>query len=563
MIRSWIFSLICLLVNSDLNAQAYNGIGKCQEILDIFARFQLKYSTTKTSIDFNFIDGFKAQEVIGSLDSNITSSKEKSDIDYLKNHYWAFFPQEYSESNKVKVFGTSQNFLSYQNDDIYFTINPALLVSFGDDTQDDNVIFRNTRGIKISGGIKNKLFFHTNIYESQARFLSHMENKIARRNAIPGQGFYKTFQSGIFDNLIGWDFLNAEAVVTYRPSKFFRTSIGHGNFFLGTGYHSLLLSDYSDNFFFLELNTSIGNVNYKNIFAELAPQGSTIDQPGDNLAPKKYMVAHYLTIKPHQNFEFSLFEAVIFGRENQFELQYLNPLILYRVIEQKLDSPDNVMIGLDFAYRIEKTMLLYGQLVIDELRTGEFFKASGWWGNKMGFQLGLKYPDLFSIDHFDLRVEYNSVRPYTYSHRYLREDDEFVIGAYSHYNQELAHPLGANFNEALVTLKYKINSNWNASAKVIMATNGSDEFSNLNYGSDILKPNDTRVQDFDNRINQGLHSTIFQLGYTLTYMPYQNYYVDLKFLYRNLHFARDLPDRKSVYFGFSLRANMLHQKLDY
>ena len=95
-------------------------------------------------------------------------------------------------------------------------------------------------------------------------------------------------------------------------------AIGHGSFFLGRGYSSLLLSDYADNFFFVELNTSLGIFNYKNIFAELAPKGSTINQVGDPLAPKKYMAAHYLSFAVSKRLEISLFESVIFGRENHF-----------------------------------------------------------------------------------------------------------------------------------------------------------------------------------------------------------------------------------------------------
>ena len=303
MIRFWIFTLVSLFLNTGLWAQSYSGIGKNHEILDIFARLQLKHSDTRTPADLNFLDGFAVRATFENLDSTSLSPKEKSDLDYLKKHYWSFFTDEYSPKGKIKIYRADQNFLSYQNEDVFLSINPALILSWGDQTRNNDVIFRNTRGIKISGGIREKVFFHTNIYESQAQFLSHIEDRISWRRAIPGHGFFKRYQNSVFNSLQGWDFLNAEAVLTYRASKYFRTSMGHGNFFLGNGYHSLLLSDYSDNFFFLELNTSIGIVNYKNIFAELAPQGSTIDQPGDNLASKKYFAAHYLTIKLHQNFE--------------------------------------------------------------------------------------------------------------------------------------------------------------------------------------------------------------------------------------------------------------------
>ena len=59
----------------------------------------------------------------------------------------------------------------------------------------------------------------------------------------------------------------------------------------------------------------------------------------------------------------------------------------------------------------------------------------------MGIQLGAKYIDAFGIKNLDLQLEYNRVRPFTYSHR-------DSVANYTHYNQPLAHPLGANFRSS-------------------------------------------------------------------------------------------------------------------
>ena len=147
-----------------------------------------------------------------------------------------------------------------------------------------------------------------------------------------------------------------------------------------------------------------------------------------------------------------------------FEFQYLNPLILYRVVEQKLDSPDNVMLGLDMNYKFGRRTLAYGQLLIDELKISELFKNNGWWGNKIGYQLGIKHYDLFNIKRLNLQFEYNSVRPYTYSHR-AAEGLDYSIASYSHYNQELAHPLGANFRELILLGSYRFSPKWTLSGK--------------------------------------------------------------------------------------------------
>ena len=58
------------------------------------------------------------------------------------------------------------------------------------------------------------------------------------------------------------------------------------------------------------------------------------------------------------------------------------------------------------------------------------------------FRRGIKYINAFNLRNFDLQLETNIVRPYTYQH-----NDS--IDNYSHYNQPLAHPLGANFAEVI------------------------------------------------------------------------------------------------------------------
>jgi hypothetical protein len=256
-----------------------------------------------------------------------------------------------------------------------------------------------------------------------------------------------------------------------------------------------------------------------------------------------------------------LFESVVFGRTKNFELQYLNPLILYRVVEQKLDSPDNVLLGIDASLRLKNNTLLYGQLVVDELRINELFKRSGWWANKFGYQFGLKRIDIFNIDHLDILIEYNSVRPYTYSHRRTLDSEEFVVGSYSHYNQELAHPLGANFREAIMLLGYRVDKRWSIYGKLMWAETGKSTLQN--FGENILVANDTRVREYDNTIGQGDKTKILQASTVLTYNLIQNYNIDLQFLFRNQTSQSGNNDLKSIYFALSFRANMSNQKLDY
>lgn len=557
--RQWCVLFIWTLAIS-IRAQSHFGLGADSRVYSIVDRLYTQNDTLNAPLDRNFLYPGYVQSLIQQSSSNEFHRAQGSDKDFLKKQYWQLYDSN-KKANQSAYYGARNHLFTFQNEEAYITIDPAIYFQYGRDGQNDNTIFRNTRGIKVNGAVKNKLFFHTHIYETQASFLDHIENKIDDKKAIPGQGFYKEYQSNVLDQINGWDFLDADAVVTYRPSKYFRASLGHSNLFLGSGYRSLFLSNYSDNFFFLELHTTVGILGYKNVFTELAPTGSTIDSPGDVLAPKKYLAAHYLTLRPSPNLEISLFEAVVFGRENNFELQYLNPLILYRVVEQSLDSPDNVMLGLEGSYRIRNTAIAYFQLLVDEFRISEAFSGSGWWGNKLGYQLGIKWFEAFSAKNLDIRLEYNSVRPYTYAHRQYGGEGDYVVGAYSHYNQELAHPLGASFRELVSLWEYRMSAKWSLSARFLWATTGRSLDSNV--GSDILQPNESRIMDYDNNIGQGNRVNIIQMISSVSYMVYHNHYLDFQFWYRNQDSKTRNFDTKSVYFGLSFRANVDHYKHDY
>ena len=388
-------------------------------------------------------------------------------------------------------YKTPKSLYEVGGDNFYFRINPILAFGLGEDNQDDELIFQNTRGLIIEGQIDNKLYFHTQIRETQRRFYNYLERQISNLNAIPGQGFYKNFQSSIFSSFQGWDYLNSQAFFGLQISKSIDINFGHGKNFIGNGYHSLLLNDYAHNYLYLKVNTVFWKVHYQNIFAELSAFSGR-DTPGNTLIPKKYLAAHYLDINFTPNFSLGFFEAVIFTRDGGFDLQYLNPVILYRAVEQFSDSPDNVLLGFNFKYNIHRRAQVYGQFLIDELRVSEAFSGKGWWGNKTGFQLGVKIIDPFNVKNLRWLTEYNTVRPFTYAHR-PNEGDQRVIANYSHYNQPLAHPLNSNFREWMNTIDFQATNRWHVSARVAFATRGQDEES-TNYGSNILTDYTSRTE---------------------------------------------------------------------
>jgi hypothetical protein len=274
------------------------------------------------------------------------------------------------------------------------------------------------------------------------------------------------------------------------------------------------------------------------------------------------MAAHYLSYKASKNLEFGIYETVIFNRTNHFELQYLNPLIIFRTVEQFLGSPDNVLVGIDFKYNLLKRFSLYGQLLLDEFNFSKLIEDNSWWANKYGIQLGLKYIDVFGINQLDMQFETNIIRPYTYTHR-----DSLVT--YTHYNQPLAHPLGANFKEMLFLLQYSPISNLYIKAKGLYTIYGEDK-NGESWGGNVLVSQRNRpinengsLRDYAYYIGNGLKRNITQYSLNLSYMFYHNYYFGVDFVYRNEISENPDLNLEELYIGGSLRINIDNNYIDY
>ncbi|MEM8908486.1 MAG: hypothetical protein AAGD05_11615 [Bacteroidota bacterium] len=461
----------------------------------------------------------------------------------------------YIESQKPlfkHFYKTPANLFEFDTDHFYLKVNPILNIKLSR-SDNDGYLFFNQRGLEVRGGIDNRIFFYTNILESQARFPDYVRDQIDRDGAIPGAGFFKSYESSIVDIDNGHDFLLAQGYIGFNVSKHVNIQFGHGRNFIGNGYRSMILSDFGNNYLYLKLNARVWKFHYQSIFTELNATGR---ESQNILLPKKYMTAHYLSFKVNSRLNIGVYEAIVFNRNNDFELQYLNPVVFYRTIEQAVGSPDNAFIGLDIKWNVLRRFSLYGQLFLDELKFNELFvERRGWWGNKYGIQIGVKYIDLFGVDHLDGLVEFNTARPYTYAHR----DSS---ASYSHYNQALAHPLGANFREIVWLNRYPIAKKWLLKTRVIYADYGEDA-PNQNWGNNILLSYSSRVNDFGNETGQGIGSQTLIGAIDLSYQLFHNFFLELQYFYRRQDSELEARDRTTQYLGAGVRYNFVNRNLDF
>ena len=282
---------------------------------------------------------------------------------------------------------------------------------------------------------------------------------------------------------------------------------------------------------------------------------------------KKYMAMHHLSINVTKNVNIGVFESVMFRRENTFELQYLNPVIFYRSIEQALGSPDNAFIGFDFKVNIPKHVQIYGQLLLDEFNFSKEFSTPGkskiyslfhprkWWGNKFAAQLGVKYIDAFGVDHLDLQLEANIARPYTYSHY-------DTITSWTHYNQPLAHPLGANFKEIIFQVKYQPIQKLFLSSRFIYDNKGEDN-DTTNWGGNPYKVYGTFEREFGNTTGQGVNAKTFYVDFVATYEPWHNIFVDLTYVYRKKKSEDMARNLQTHFLNLNLRWSIPYRRYDF
>jgi hypothetical protein len=232
------------------------------------------------------------------------------------------------------------------------------------------------------------------------------------------------------------------------------------------------------------------------------------------------------------------------------------PIILYRSIERAFGSPDNVNLGINFKAIAAKHLQFYGQFMLDEFTSKQLFSNNGYWANKFGLQLGGKYFNALGIKNLDLQGELNLVRPYTYSHYDSTSN-------YTHYNQQLAHPLGADFIEILGLVRYQPVKNLYITLKGMYYKQGADTGSS-NFGSNIFLNYNTRPSDYGVKLINGVRTTCALINLNLSYELRENLFFDIGFTHRRFFYdTYNAPAYATTYGYGGFRLNIARRNYDF
>ena len=569
-IKSFVKLLVFILPISAAAQSTYLNQGSREA--HFIDRLEIKQQTN-TDLNFSTLRPFNRKYIVreatfldsarmGYRDSSgIDKYREWTDLDLsavdeynlqsllMNNSEWVTTPKENFMSNKPVLksfYKTKANFFEINNKDIFLAINPVLQIHQAVEPGYDEGIFLNSRGVNVRGLLGKKVGFSSYITDNQERGPRFFQQQVNNFRAVPGNGFYKTFKK------TGVDYFDARGYITFNAAKFIDFQIGYDKNFIGNGYRSMFLSDWGNSYLFAKINTKVWKFKYQNIFMELMPQ---FKKSGDTLLDRKYAAIHHLSMNVTKWLNIGLFEGVVFGRKNKFDFQYLNPVIFYRHIEGTIGSPDNAVAGFDFKANVAHRLQFYGQFLLDEFILSAVKNNPTSWVNKFAIQCGVKYVDAFGVKNLDLQGETNRVRPFTYSHN-------DTISNYTHYNQPLAHPLGANFQEFIGIAHYQPAPKWTIDARAIYYYQGLDS-TGKNFGGNIFKNYTTRVGDDGFKVGSGAKATCFNGTVLVSYELRQNLFLDASFQNRTYKIANQTGQSNTTLVTAGIRLNMFKRVYDF
>ena len=415
--------------------------------------------------------------------------------DSAKNFFSAIKPYRIAEMNqamdsdyflrrrfRISKFGKTfvgrkllhKHLLQLDSTNFSIAVSPLLNLQYGRDlaSSPSTTYTVNTRGVLVQGTIGKKLAFFASYLETQSQLFSYLADYVNNYQVVPNFGRYKPFKTN------GYDYGMASGYISWTPIKRLNVQFGNDKNFLGDGYRSFFLSDHSFNYPFLKFTANIWRFKYYVLMAQLQ-DGITQADPQQPFQ-KKFLSIHYLGFNLGKRIQLGIFEGTIWEGKSlaKTSFNFLNPILFSSWAQNGLAGKNNTNLGLNLKFKLFKHTHLYGQGLLDDIggsTRSDTLPSSP----KFAFQMGVKSYNLFYLKNLYWQLEFNQCAPYTYS-------SNRTANVWSHYNQNLTHPVGANFREVLSFLSYRYGRIW-LEAKGAYCQYGRDSSNTLSFGRNIFK----------------------------------------------------------------------------
>lgn len=411
----------------------------------------------------------------------------------------------------------SQHFIQVKKNNFYLAISPVFdLYTYTDQKNGKYTYSTNTRGVYVEGSIGKRVGFSSSFYESQSFFPAYLQNFANSTQVVPGMGRHKPFKTN------GYDYAMASGILSCDIHKRFNITLGHGKQFIGDGYRSFLLSDNSFNYPYLRAQLRFKKWQYLANYAmlqDLATPRYLYPGHTEPIFVRKAYSYQYFLFWPVTRMQFGLFQGVVWNsnadsaNSTKIDPNIFNPVIGVAAAQYGLNNKNNVILGATYRARLTRELVFYAQYALDDFDPYGNKKSIRW---KQAYQWGFRFYNAFTIKNLLVQFENNVARPYTYSSGYYYQ-------SYTHYNQSLAHPLGANFKEKIAIVNYRFAKDFFIQLKLNKIVQGSDSLGR-NMGNNVLQNDQTAALGYYynnyKKINGVPSDLIYyeaKLGYVINY----------------------------------------------
>ncbi|OQY04878.1 MAG: hypothetical protein B6I20_02275 [Bacteroidetes bacterium 4572_117] len=444
----------------------------------------------------------------------------------------------------------NNNSLLVNKKNLFLTLNPIINTIWGIDIKSNNYVQDSKFGLAINAHIGKKTSLQINGFYGIRSFTKEWNNIVDSTKIIPHYGKI------LNKHQRAYDYIAFDGNISYMPWKHLNIQIGKGKNFWGEGYRSLFLSDNSNSYPYSKITIDIWRFKY--IWMVGALRDFDSERNTGKLYPK-LQFSHYLSWNATKWLNFNFFESIISNPIDSagvhyFNINYLNPVSFFRPVEFAGGSADNAILGIGLKLKIWKKYHLYSQLLIDEFVFSEIKSGNGWWGNKYGIQTGLKIFNPLNIRSLMLLVEFNLIRPYTYSY-------SNSIQNYGNYMQPLAHPSGANLKEGVAIVHYH-NKRFSSQIKGVFQITGVDS-DTISHGKDIYRPYGLRPDDYNHNIAQGLLTKHFLFEFKSGWIINPKHYTQLQFIISAKRTNPLFQSANEIFFLFGIKSLIFNEIRDF
>ena len=159
----------------------------------------------------------------------------------------------------------------------------------------------------------------------------------------------------------------------------------------------------------------------------------------------RFLAGHRLDVLFGKNLQLGVYETVVYGGRGA-ELAYLNPFVLYHIIEHQLGDRDNNMFGFDITATVAPGLRAFGEVFVDDFSLD--YPLGTYWGNKLAIMAGIHWAQPLGAKSLEVFATYTRVDPYVYTHM-------DSMNVYAHYDASVGSRLGPNAERWHAGLLYR------------------------------------------------------------------------------------------------------------